>query len=104
MAHVDVRDVALAHVRALKVDTEGRKRVQEFMLSTREENGRSWTDVTRFVQGEYPSLSAKLKGQFPPSPTTGRRRAEDILGIKFEKMEDTVSYFLDHQLELKAQV
>ena len=72
-------------------------------MSARKEDGWSWTDIARFVKEKYPSLGTKLEGQFPPPPTTGGSRAEDILGIKFRKMEDTVSYFLDHQLELKAQ-
>ncbi len=101
---VDVRDVALAHVRALEARFEEKNEVQEFLLSAGEEDGWSWAKIAEFVRRKYPELGIKLKGPFDAPPLVETRRAEEVLSLKWRKMEDTISSFLDHQLELKAQL
>jgi nucleoside-diphosphate-sugar epimerase len=103
-AAVDVRDVALAHVRALGANLEGKNGVQEFIVSASEKDGWSWTNVAKFVREKYPNLGTKLEGSFDAPPPIEARRAEEILGLKWRKMEDTMASFLDHQLELRAQL
>ncbi|KAH3915742.1 hypothetical protein HBI56_145920 [Parastagonospora nodorum] len=102
---VDVRDVARAHVSVLDTDFEGKNNeVQEFIISAGEKDGWSWTNVAKFVKNEYPSLGTKLEGSFDPPPSIKTPRAEEILGLKWKTMEDTIASFLDHQVELGAQL
>jgi nucleoside-diphosphate-sugar epimerase len=102
---VDVRDVALAHVRALEANVDGGKnKVHEFIVSASEKEGWSWTNIAKFVKEKYPNLGTKLEGSFDAPPPIQAHRAEQILGIKWRKMEGTISSFLDHQMELKAQL
>ncbi|CAN9423791.1 unnamed protein product [Alternaria alternata] len=101
---VDVRDVALAHVRALETKLDGNNEVQEFVLSASEKDGWSWTNIAKFAQEKYPGLGTKLEGSFDAPPPVESRRAQEILGIRWKRMEDTIASFLDHQLELRAQL
>ncbi|CAN9233985.1 unnamed protein product [Alternaria alternata] len=101
---VDVRDVALAHVRALETKFNGNNEVQEFVLSASEKDGWSWTNIAKFAREKYPGLGTKLEGSFDAPPPVESRRAQEILGIRWKRMEDTIASFLDHQLELRAQL
>jgi len=101
---VDVRDVARAHVRALDAKFEGKNGVQEFIISATEKEGWSWTNIVKFVKKKYPSFGTKLEGPFVASPSIETSRAEEILGLKWKTMEDTIADFLDHQVELRAQL
>ncbi|GKT66922.1 NAD dependent epimerase/dehydratase [Colletotrichum tofieldiae] len=104
MAPVDVRDVALAHLRALNLDVNRQSNVQEFLLSAPEAGGWKWERVVEFVNEKYPDLKIQLKGPFGEIPKLEAKRATELLGIKWRNMEDTISSFLDHQLELKSQL
>ena len=99
---VDVRDVALAHIRALEAKFEGKNEVQEFIISASDRDGWSWTKIAEFVKEKYPNLGIKLEGPFDPTPFVETPRAEEILGLKWKTMEETISSFLDHQVELRA--
>lgn len=101
---VDVRDVARAHVRALDAKFEGKNEVQEFIISASEKDGWSWTNIVKFVKDKYPGLGTKLEGSFDAPPSIETPRAEQILGLKWRTMEDTMASFLDHQVELRAQL
>ncbi|PVH90794.1 NAD(P)-binding protein [Periconia macrospinosa] len=102
---VDVRDVARAHVRVLDANLEGKNNeVQEFLISASEKDGWSWTNVAKFVKNEYPSFCTKLEGSFDAPPFIETPRAEEILGLRWKTMEDTIASFLDHQVELRAQL
>jgi nucleoside-diphosphate-sugar epimerase len=102
---VDVRDVARAHVRVLDANLQGKNNeVQEFLISASEKDGWSWTNVAKFVKREYPSLGTKLEGLFDAPPSIETPRAKEILGLKWRAMEDTIASFLDHQVELRAQL
>ncbi|KDN60721.1 putative NAD dependent epimerase/dehydratase [Colletotrichum sublineola] len=104
MVAVDVRDVALAHLRALDVDVKGQSAVQEFLLSAPERTGWEWEHVIDFVREKYPQLNIQLKGPFEKPSKPESTRATELLGIQWRNMEDTIASFLDHQVELKAQL
>jgi nucleoside-diphosphate-sugar epimerase len=102
---VDVIDVARAHVRVLNTNFEGKNNeVQEFLISAGEKDGWSWTKIAKFVKNKYPSFGTKLEGSFDAIPSIETRRAEEVLGLKWRTMEDTIASFLDHQAELRAQL
>ncbi|KAK1579323.1 NAD dependent epimerase/dehydratase [Colletotrichum navitas] len=104
MVAVDVRDVALAHLRALDVDFKGQTAVQEFVLSAPDPVRSDWERVVEFVREKYPQLNIQLKGPFENPSKAEANRATELLGIQWRRMEDTIASFLDHQLELKAQL
>ncbi|POS68948.1 NAD dependent epimerase/dehydratase [Diaporthe helianthi] len=83
---VDVRDVALAHLKALETEAvaEG--------------------EVAEFVRAKYPALDVKLEGPFEEPPVVITQKAETVLGMKWKSMEETVGSFLDQQLQFKAQL
>ncbi|KAK1991334.1 NAD dependent epimerase/dehydratase [Colletotrichum falcatum] len=103
MAAVDVRDVALAHLRALDFDVKGQEAVQEFLLTAPKSYRWEWEDVVNFTREKYPQLDMQLKGPFDRMSKSEPARATELLGIQWRSMEDTVTYFLDQQVELKAQ-
>ncbi|KAK6209807.1 NAD dependent epimerase/dehydratase [Colletotrichum tabaci] len=104
MATVDVRDVALAHLKALDLEIKEKATVQEFLLSAPKATGWEWERVASFVREKYPALDIKLKGPFDEPPTVEAKRAAELLGIHWRSMEDTISSFLDQQVELKSQL
>ncbi|KAK2057333.1 NAD dependent epimerase/dehydratase [Colletotrichum caudatum] len=103
MVAVDVRDVALAHLRALDLDVKEQSTVQEFVLSS-PDAGWEWDRVVEFTREEYPHLDIQLKGPFEKVSKGKADRATKLLGIQWRTMEETVASFLDHQVELKAQL
>ncbi|KAK2037666.1 hypothetical protein LZ31DRAFT_560237 [Colletotrichum somersetense] len=103
MVAVDVRDVALAHLRALDLDVKEQSTVQEFVLSA-PDAGWEWDRVVEFTREKYPHLDIQLKGPFEKVSKGKSDRATKLLGIQWRNMEETVASFLDHQLELKAQL
>lgn len=92
---VDVRDVALAHVRAIEVPEAGGKRF--FVVAGYFSN----KDIIDIVRDSNPELESKL----PPKDFESdlpkniyeidNRRSKDVLGLKYkplrETVEDTVS-------------
>lgn len=104
LSAVDVRDVALAHLKALEVKTEAGEGVEEFLLSAGPKDHWTWGQVAEFVRSKYPALDFKLEGPFEEPPEVNTNRAETVLGIKWKSMEDTVASFLDQQVELRAQL
>ncbi|OBR14497.1 NAD dependent epimerase/dehydratase [Colletotrichum higginsianum IMI 349063] len=104
MATVDVRDVALAHLKALDLEIKEKATVQEFLLSAPKAAGWDWERVANFVREKYPALDIKLKGPFDEPPKVEAKRATELLGIQWRSMEDTISSFLDQQVELKSQL
>ncbi|WQF76541.1 Putative NAD-dependent epimerase/dehydratase, NAD(P)-binding domain superfamily [Colletotrichum destructivum] len=104
MAAVDVRDVALAHLKALDLEIKEKASVQEFLLSAPKTVGWEWEQVANFVREKYPALDIKLKGPFDEPPKVEAKRATELLGIQWRSMEDTISSFLDQQVALKSQL
>ena len=104
MSAVDVRDVASAHLKALGIKAEKPNQVEEFILSAGEKAGWTWGGVVDFVRRKYPSVDVQLDGPFDKPRSVDTKRAEKVLGVELRKMEDTVSNFLDQQLELRSQL
>lgn len=103
MAAVDVRDVARAHIKALDVHVGATGQVEEFSLSAGGKEGWSWTGVAQFAQEKYPAVGVKLERPFGGAVVTDTQRAEELLGVRWKPMQDTVSAFLDHQVELQGR-
>ncbi|UPL02888.1 hypothetical protein LCI18_013822 [Fusarium solani-melongenae] len=97
---VDVRDVALAHLRALKAPISGQGSVTEFILCGKPFD---WAELVAFVQKKYPEFPLKLTGPFHQGLTPDTKRAERDLGIEWRGLEDMVSTVLDQQIGLQQK-
>lgn len=104
LSAVDVEDVALAHLKALEVETGAGEEVEEFLLSAGSKDHWTWGQIAEFVRSKYPTLDVNLEGPFGEPPEVTTHKAETVLGMKWKPMEDTVSSFLDQQLELRTQL
>ncbi|KAK3933686.1 hypothetical protein QBC46DRAFT_462956 [Diplogelasinospora grovesii] len=96
---VDVRDVALAHLRSIdaKLGEEGGG-VTEYLLESKP--GVTWKDVVGFVKDKYPQVDVKLTGPFDEPFSSDTSRAEKDLGIKWHGMQEIVGSVLDQQIAL----
>lgn len=103
MAAVDVRDVAEAHIKALDARVGETGKVEEFNVSAREQVGWTWGRVADFAREKFPDVDVRLEGPFVEPLKVDTRGAEEVLEIKWKAMEDTVSVFLEHQVELMKQ-
>lgn len=102
MSAVDVRDVASAHLKALNIKAGNAEEIEEFILNAGEKEGWKWDSVADFVKKKYEIVDVQLEGPFDKSPSVDTQRAEKVLGMKWKSMEDTVSSFLDQQVELRS--
>ncbi|CAN9434108.1 unnamed protein product [Alternaria alternata] len=94
---VDVRDVASAHLCALKPtdDELGIKgQVAEFLISAPDW---TWRGIADFVKKSYPWLAVALEDG--PLLKLRTERAETVLGIKWRSLEDAVGELVDQQIE-----
>jgi nucleoside-diphosphate-sugar epimerase len=102
---VDVRDVARAHVEALrvpKVPTGGDLESKRFLLSG---GDFTWTDAVIYLQETRPELKERLPVvgavEAPEGvlSTIDTRQAKEVLGIEFIEwkkcVDDTVNSFLE---------
>jgi nucleoside-diphosphate-sugar epimerase len=104
--HVDVRDVARAHVLALKVPpSDAPKR---FILST---STFTWTEAIEFIAHARPELKGRLpvitgkEPVLPPSITLDTSVTGTILGQKnFVKWQDTVLDTIDDLLRIEKEL
>ena len=103
MSAVDVKDVAAAHLAALQIPLKGNGSVEEFLLSAGKTEGWSWDQVAEFVKKEYPAVGVTMEGPFDEPPSVDTARAQDVLGMKWRRMEDTMRDFLGQQVELRAK-
>ncbi|KAH6620565.1 NAD dependent epimerase/dehydratase [Boeremia exigua] len=92
---VDVRDVALAHLRVL--DAALQAGVNEFLLGSPEW---SWEVVLDFIKREYPGLGVRVKGPLPDPIKPRSERTEELLKIQWTAVEDSVRELVDQQIEL----
>ena len=103
---VDVRDVARAHVLALKLPpSETPKR---FVLST---STFIWTDAVALLAEKRPELKERLPvvtGKEPPLgpvATLDTSKTESVLGMKnYVKWQDTVLDTIDDQLRVEKEL
>ena len=96
---VDVEDVAAAHLKALDMKVGKKTEVQEFLL----DGGWSWERLLKIVNEKYPNAGFKRTEVDEAPWTIETKRAEEILGMKWRSLEDTVSAFVDQQLQFAAK-
>jgi len=97
MAGVDVRDVARAHLLALKLANDElgvNGQVAEFVISA---SDWTWRGIIDFVKRKYPWLNITLKDG--PSFSVVPKKAETVLGINWRSLEDAVGELVDQQIE-----
>ncbi|KAF2761457.1 NAD(P)-binding protein [Pseudovirgaria hyperparasitica] len=90
---VDVRDVALAHVKAFEAPNAGNKRF--FVTEGGHFNNRLIVDIIRKNFPEYESQlpSPDVKGGEYPADgvfTANNKQSIEVLGLKYRKFEDTI--------------
>lgn len=103
MTAVDVRDVALAHIRALDIDAAAGG-VEEFILCAGVKEGWTWDRIAEFVRREYAFVGVEVEGPFEAPPSVDTAKAERVLGFGWRSMEDTVGSFLDRLVELRGKL
>lgn len=89
---VDVRDLALGHVRAIEVPEAANKRF--FILAGRFSN----KQICEVIRENFPELAEKLPGKdvpggdFPKDGLYGfdNSRTKDVLGIKFRSLDESI--------------
>lgn len=88
---VDVRDVALAHVRAIEVPEAGGKRF--FVVAGYFSN----KEIVDIVRDSHPELASKLpskdlESDFPKTIfEIDNSRSKEVLGLKYKSLKETVS-------------
>ena len=104
--NVDVRDVARAHVLALKVPASDA--VKRFILSS---STFTWKEAAEFLAQARPELKGRLPvitGREPPAPQGARldtSATETILGLKsYVKWQDTVLDAIDDMLRVEKEL
>jgi nucleoside-diphosphate-sugar epimerase len=104
--HVDVRDVARAHVLALKVPASDTPK--RFILST---STFTWTEAIEFIAQARPELKGRLpvitgkEPPVPPSATLDTSATGAILRLKsFVKWQDTVLDTIDDLLRAEKEL
>ncbi|KAJ5725567.1 uncharacterized protein N7483_006924 [Penicillium malachiteum] len=99
---VDVRDVALAHVRAIEVAEAGGKRF--FVVAGYYSN----KQVVDAIRETHPQLETKLPSTDVPDDFPSdiyeidNSRSREILGLKYRHLKDTVSTTVESLLEVGA--
>ncbi|CAG7988269.1 unnamed protein product [Penicillium salamii] len=96
-AWVHVRDVAMAHVKALSVSIETGT---EFLLSAPPVN---WKKAADFIKRTYPELGCKLQPPIQSGWEVDTSSADQVLGITWISMEKTIKHVVDQQLAFKER-
>ncbi|KAF8500831.1 NAD-P-binding protein [Russula emetica] len=104
--NVDVRDVARAHVLALKVPPSDE--VKRFILSS---SAFTWKEAIEFIAKARPELKGRLpvvtdnEPPVPPFATLDTSATENILGLKnYVKWQDTVLDTIDDLLRVEKEL
>jgi nucleoside-diphosphate-sugar epimerase len=104
---VDVRDVARAHVLALKVPPS-EDAVKRFVVSS---SRFTWVEAIEFIAQTRPELKPRLPivtGKEPPVPTFARvdtSTTETILGLKdYVRWQDTILDTIDDLLRIEKEL
>lgn len=99
--YVDVRDVALAHVKAIEVADAGGKRffVTSGFISDK--------DIAETIRQTHPQLASKLpapdsRENNPPKYSYDNKRSRELLGIQYLPWKKTVSDSVDALLAAGA--
>jgi nucleoside-diphosphate-sugar epimerase len=104
--HVDVRDVARAHVLALKVPPSDA--LKRFIVSS---STFTWKDAVELIAQARPELKGRLpiitgkEPAVPPFATLDTSATADILGLKnYTKWQDTVLDTIDDLLRVEKEL
>jgi len=104
--HVDVRDVARAHVLALKVPPSDA--VKRFILCS---STFAWKEAIELIAQARPELKGRLpvitgkERAVPPSATLDTSATAAVLGLKnYVKWQDTVLDTIDDQLRIEKEL
>lgn len=92
---VDVRDVANACVKSIAANVENET---EFILSN---PTCSWEQVAELVRKEFPSVGTKIAAPGPAPFEVDVSTAEQVLGVKWTLMEDSVRDTMKQQLSFR---
>ena len=98
---VDVRDVALAHVKALEVPEAGGKRF--FLTAGHYSNA----DIAEIIKKDFPDLADKLPAEIKsdkPADVYGydNSRSKEVLGLKYRRLEGTIDDTVKSMLAVGA--
>jgi len=98
---VDVRDIALAHVKALEVPEAGNKRF--FVTAGYYSNA----DIANIIKKNFPDLADKLPAEIKsdkPEDVYGydNTRSKEVLGLKYRSLEDSITDTVKSLLEVGA--
>lgn len=100
--YVDVRDVALAHVKAIEVPEAGGQR---FFVTAGYFSNKQVADVIRET---HPELESKLPSKDLPSDFPqnvygyDNKKSLEVLGLKYRSLKETVSDTVSSLLEVGA--
>ncbi|KAK2594030.1 hypothetical protein QQS21_008249 [Conoideocrella luteorostrata] len=95
-AWVHVRDVADAHIKAIRSVTASG---QEFLLS---QPASTWNGAVDFVKKTYPDLGCTLAPPFQGQWTADVTAAENILKLNFRSLETIITDVVDQQRRLEG--
>lgn len=99
---VDVRDVALAHVRAIEVEKAGGQR---FFVTAGYFSNKDLVDI---IRENRPQLESKLPPSDSPSDLPAgiykidNSRSQEVLGIKYRPLKETITDTVDSLLKVGA--
>ncbi|OQE31542.1 hypothetical protein PENSTE_c001G04262 [Penicillium steckii] len=99
---VDVRDVALAHVRAIEVEKAGGQR---FFVTAGYFSNKDLVDI---IRENRPQLESKLPSNDSPNDLPAdiykidNSRSKEVLGIKYRPLKETISDTVDSLLKVGA--
>ena len=99
---VDVRDVALAHVRAIEVEKAGGQR---FFVTAGYFSNKDLVDI---IREHRPQLESKLPSNDSPNDLPAdiykidNSRSKEVLGIKYRPLKETISDTVDSLLKVGA--
>lgn len=99
---VDVRDVALAHVRAIEVPEAGGQR---FFVTAGHFTNKEIVDI---VRGTHPEMESKLPPKDSPNDlpadiyAVDNSRSVNVLGLKYHPLKQTVSDTISSLLAVGA--
>ena len=106
--NIDVRDVAKAHVLALKLAPSPRETPKRFVLSS---STFTWLDAAEMLKEKRPELKDRLPvitGNEPslgPIATLDTSKTESVLGLRdYVKWQDTVLDTIDDLLRVEREI
>ncbi|KAK3322703.1 hypothetical protein B0H66DRAFT_212905 [Apodospora peruviana] len=99
---VDVRDVSQAHLNGMDAPLNPDAPLTEVILAGPKT---SWEGIVKFVKANYPAIPCTMseEGPYQQPFIADSSRAEGDFGIKWHTMDETISSFLDQQLQFNER-